>query len=441
MKMYRCMWLIAMLVVSAAFVACSKDDGGDPDDPGSKVPDPEGTMVLNMRNENNGVTYLYIENWPGIWINHSDNFESIDGTEFVSLGKMKGLGNVTKIPETGWQSSVAVKPEYGYVAKWGGNYCRLYVVQELLAAGTNGVIGAEVKYQYPFEPTKLEVSPDSLLFTQEGGNLTVAVSTDADSWNYTIITNPIFVTWLKISQEDNQLKVSAEENESINARDALILIKANEKSKIFRIRQKESTKQTQAPYKVGDFYNENGVVGMVYKVTDDGMRGMITSLKNTSTVWAVSGTLTNALDQNDGMNNMNIIKQLTDWESRYPAFKWCDDLNRNGVSGWYLPSINELKELYAGFCGLNEYPGYETDASVRYGEARYNFEATLRKKGGYGMLNTVTEPYVPSLIYMSSTEINSFSFHGVRFYDGLVTNGNKTDTFYKYYIIRAVRPF
>lgn len=37
------------------------------------------------------------------------------------------------------------------------------------------------------------------------------------------------------------------------------------------------------------------------------------------------------------------------------------------------------------------------------------------------MLNTVIEPYVPSLIYMSSTEINSSYFNGVRFYDGLVT--------------------
>lgn len=36
---------------------------------------------------------------------------------------------------------------------------------------------------------------------------------------------------------------------------------------------------------------------MVYKINDSGMHGMITSLKNTSTVWAVSGTLTNALDQ------------------------------------------------------------------------------------------------------------------------------------------------
>ena len=352
---------------------------------------------------------------------------------------MKGLGNVTKIPETGWQSSVAVKPAYGYVAKWGNRYCRLYVVQELLAAGTNGVIGAEVEYQYPFEPTKLEVSPDSLLFPREGGNLTVVVSTDADSWNYTIITN--LVPWLKISQEKNQLKVSVEENESVNVREAFIGINANEKQEYLWVIQERDGRQTQAPYKIGDFYNENGVVGMVYKINDSGMHGMITSLKNTSTVWAVSGTLTNALDQNDGMNNTDVIKQLTDWESRYPAFKWCDDLNRNGVSGWYLPSINELKELYAGFCGLDEYPGYEAEASVRYGEARYNFEATLRKKGGYGMLNTVIEPYVPSLIYMSSTEINSSYFNGVRFYDGLVTNGNKTDNSYKYYIIRAVRPF
>jgi len=45
------------------------------------------------------------------------------------------------------------------------------------------------------------------------------------------------------------------------------------------------------------------------------------------------------------MNNMNNIKRVADWENKYPAFKWCNDLNTGSVSGWYLPSLEELKEL------------------------------------------------------------------------------------------------
>ena len=39
---------------------------------------------------------------------------------------------------------------------------------------------------------------------------------------------------------------------------------------------------------------------------------------------------------------MDKIKSISDWQSKYPAFKWCADLG----DGWYLPSINELRAIY-----------------------------------------------------------------------------------------------
>lgn len=40
---------------------------------------------------------------------------------------------------------------------------------------------------------------------------------------------------------------------------------------------------------------------------------------------------------------MNVIKKIPYWEDSYPAFLLCEQLNTNGVTGWYLPAINEVK--------------------------------------------------------------------------------------------------
>jgi len=79
--------------------------------------------------------------------------------EFVTIGKVNGLGKITSIPQSGWAEHVAVMPGYGYVGREDGgvyvgnyNYVRIYVVDYILAAGTDGIIGADVKYQAPFVP-------------------------------------------------------------------------------------------------------------------------------------------------------------------------------------------------------------------------------------------------------------------------------------------------
>ena len=107
----------------------------------------------------------------------------------------------------------------------------------------------------------------------------------------------------------------------------------------------ESAATTSAPYKVGDYYNENGKQGVVFEVSADGRSGKIVSMKQSverlkwSSDDAEQKRLIGANSKTDGAANMAKVKARPDWQSKYPAFKWCVDLGE----GWYLPSIEELK--------------------------------------------------------------------------------------------------
>jgi hypothetical protein len=106
--------------------------------------------------------------------------------------------------------------------------------------------------------------------------------------------------------------------------------------------------ETESPYKIGDYYNVSGVKGIVFEVSNDGENGKIVSLDEEYEYWGFEGIdeAINARDRDNGMNNMNVIKRSSDWESSSSAFKWCDEKNTDGITGWYYPAINELKSLY-----------------------------------------------------------------------------------------------
>lgn len=122
--------------------------------------------------------------------------------KFVSIGKLKGLGNITKIPTSGWASQVAVIPEYGYVgASYGASsyrmagttYLRIYVMDYIESIG-GGVIGADVKYQSPFhvksEAKEITVSETVVNVSWKGGNPN------------TITFTPFNATWTVTSSTD-----------------------------------------------------------------------------------------------------------------------------------------------------------------------------------------------------------------------------------------------
>ncbi|MDR2131217.1 MAG: hypothetical protein LBP56_08685 [Odoribacteraceae bacterium] len=383
-----------LLVTAAAmlFAGCGDDD--DPNDPNNRVPDPEGTVTANISDDSD--TYIRLSNPHGnIGWSSPDNFYlyAYDRVSICDLGPMRGLGNITSIPSTGFSApksrdeSVACEAGHGYVVKFEHNdgsvavYVRLYVVEPVVST-TGGIMGAKVKYQYPFEPTTLDVSTEHLQFPAGGGDAqTVKITTDAPSWNWSFDPNYKNRSWVIVSREKNTLSIRVQPNNAISSRHVPIRVTAGEKTRIIGVSQEEIT-STSAPYAVGDAYAKDGTRGIVYKVNGDGSHGMIVSLGSIESAWTTitSGLTDNfgCTDENNGMDNLNNIKQQANWEGRFPAFKWCSDQG----PGWYLPAINELKELYAAYCGVASYPGEETDAATVYATARAKFNQALRDNGG-----------------------------------------------------------
>ena len=106
--------------------------------------------------------------------------------------------------------------------------------------------------------------------------------------------------------------------------------------------------KTSGPYKVGDYYNENGKEGVVFRVNSSGTSGLIVSLNERYTMWANRDEYESetkrrikATDEDNGWNNLQVVRSISLWENKYPAFAWCTALG----SGWYLPATNELKSL------------------------------------------------------------------------------------------------
>lgn len=105
---------------------------------------------------------------------------------------------------------------------------------------------------------------------------------------------------------------------------------------------------TSAPYAVGDYYYDGVKEGVVFEIWDNGNSGKIVSMtKSSSSLPWSSDTdeqkkLIGADSETDGASNMAIIKSISGWEDKYPAFKWCADLG----DGWYLPAKQELLTIY-----------------------------------------------------------------------------------------------
>lgn len=186
MCMKKC-FRFGLLLFSAAVLACAVGCSDDKDDNngggtggGSELPDPEGTGILSLAY----TTTVYIApNYPStgggtrfteypadipdfsrVHLSVSGNLvgggstsdtnfseSQSNGMKFSTVGKVKGLSQIQKIPQTGWAEAVGALPGYGYVAEYNGIYCRLYVTDYLKDSEGNK-IGAILKYQAPFTP-------------------------------------------------------------------------------------------------------------------------------------------------------------------------------------------------------------------------------------------------------------------------------------------------
>ena len=171
---------------------------------------------------------------------------------------------------------------------------------------------------------------------------------------------------------------------------------------------KDASQQTNKNYEVGDLYSVGGVMGIVYKVDNTGKSGMIVSLHEPETLlaWSSELTTTNANNQTSGSLNMATIISLSDWQTKYPAFAWCQSLDKN----WYLPSIEELKEL-----------AQVVNSST--------FTESINKHGA--------TPFATNARYLSSTEMDQFWVYLL----DISTNTESANYKQYTYHIRAIRAF
>ena len=172
-------------------IACSSDDSTDGDGnikPDVNVNDPAGTISLSMMkgpSTSEGATRI---SGSYIYIGNDYNF---DGGSFISLGTVKGLGNVSYIPTTGWADKVSVRNNNGYVAYSNGTFYRIFVEKEIVGT-TGGIIGYDVKYQAPFKgkDLELELPATSISFDKKGGTENI------------VFNNKEFVVFTAKSSED-----------------------------------------------------------------------------------------------------------------------------------------------------------------------------------------------------------------------------------------------
>lgn len=147
-------------------------------------------------------------------------------------------------------------------------------------------------------------------------------------------------------------------------------------------------------FEVGQYYNYNGLEGVVIAINDDGTHGLLISMKEVMIEWSTfrKGELRSVgtTDTHSGEKNMETVARYIaennlSWD-QFPAFKWCRELGE----GWYLPSIDEL--LIIG----NNYNGGNRMRNDR--QARIHMNENLKEHNG--------DRVDGKCFYFSSTELD-----------------------------------
>ena len=150
----------------------------------------------------------------------------------------------------------------------------------------------------------------------------------------------------------------------------------------------------EARYELGQYYNYNGVSGVIVSLNEEHTHGLVVSLDETVVPWSTfrkgEFCTVGADNRTSGEENMAAVARYIaehngSWE-QFPAFKWCRDKGE----GWFLPSIDELLMIGHVFNGGSR---LRNDR-----QARNTFNDRLKENGG-SRLNG-------KAYYISSTEID-----------------------------------
>ena len=103
-------------------------------------------------------------------------------------------------------------------------------------------------------------------------------------------------------------------------------------------------------YKVGDLYDEGGLRGVVFEVSNDGQHGKIVSAEQTPDwiKWCIRTAREVKLEMSSRNNgrvntlNMRKVESMEDWQTLFPVYAWLRSL---GNEAWYLPAVEEAVVL------------------------------------------------------------------------------------------------
>ena len=159
------------------------------------------------------------------------------------------------------------------------------------------------------------------------------VTSDAEWCTWTLAENPEYPGFM------NYLTFTCAPNDTGRNRETTVRIETGGCSRELTVQQSR--------YAEGDLYDEDGIRGIVFLVSED-FHGKIISLEETRLPWSDNAHMTyktGATDFEDGRNNMAKIKAVAGWQTAFPAFAWVEAMNADGRTGWYLPAYYELREV------------------------------------------------------------------------------------------------
>lgn len=163
-------------------------------------------------------------------------------------------------------------------------------------------------------------------FDSRQSNYTITIKTSPEETSWFIPKSN--QSWCSVSKNNNSLIIRCEA--TTTDREAILTFDNFKNYKIVI---------HQSKYKEGDVYSEGMVTGTVLSMSYDGKRIIYKDLG--AAQWSTEKVETGAIDRNDGLKNMTVIKAIPNWKNLYPAFALVDELNSNGVTGWYMPAYNQ----------------------------------------------------------------------------------------------------
>ena len=195
--------------------------------------------------------------------------------------------------------------------------------------------------------------PESLGFDRNGKTRSIKAA-DGGTFNPQCTAD-----WCRVERDGNYLivRVSA----TTTDRQAVITFQG----------RSEQIVVNQTKYTIGETYNENGITGLVSYIGDD--ERFISKLVHEETLykWSTSSSVIGASSIYDGAYNTEKVHQQSSWRSKFPLFAAVDELNTGGVTGWYVPAIDELYRMISFI--RNDLPSYNRVASSTEGTPNGNF--------------------------------------------------------------------